>query len=559
MHTNPLLVRLMAGAALTLSLNQPATAQTGHINFNWGDEYELPKRHEDLGFIGNAKDGYIQVGHDDHESLSFQKFDAKLHLKSERETSLEKLPKDYQSVSLTNLGDKYYWFFNTYKKADDRESIYAQEIDLKTADMKGPAKELLSSSKLTGDMQAGGFFHFELVNKWNFYYAFDNSKVLIQYRKKPLQKDDSRNNDVMGFFVFDNNMNKIWGREVRMPYTEEKMDNGDYQVDSRGNVYMLAKVYDELRSRDRKHPNYHFEILRWSAENPEVTKIPFRFTDKFVNAANIVEDAAGNIVAAGYYTTRRNSGSTDGVFVLKLDEQNNEFTPIKKGIYPFPTSVMTQYESARTKRRMERKEEKGEVEDAHLRLHTIALNADGSMQIFGEEQFIVVSTYTNGRSSHTTTTYYYNDIMAMSIGADGEMKWVKKIPKAQTRVENSMGYGFGYTPLFNTIPKRSAAGGLSFKHFGYKKDSYLFFMDNMKNLDIEKDETPKWHRDGAGGVLMAIKIDENGNVSKSKVFDVREEKMTLTVSNFNQVDFNEMIVRGRAKRRDSQAALVTFE
>ena len=81
----------------------------------------------------------------------------------------------------------------------------------------------------------------------------------------------------------------------------------------------------------------------------------------------------------------------------------------------------------------------------------------------------------------------------------------------------------------------------------------------MKNLDITKEETPKVHVDGKGAVLMAVKIDDAGNVTKSKVFDVREEKMTLNVADFDQVDFNQMIVRGRAKRRDSQAALVTFE
>ncbi len=569
MFSKHLFARICAGITLSLSIATNSDAQSsGHIRFDWGDEYQLPKRHEDLGFIGNAKDGYIQVGHDAHESLTFQKFDKGLHLKSERETSLEKLPKDYQSMSLTNLGDKYYWFFNTYIKADDRESIYAQEIDLASADMKGPAVELHNTTKLAGDMTAGGFFHFELKNKWNFYYSFDHSKVLIQYRKRPVEKDDSKSTDVMGFYVFDNNMKQLWGREARMPYTEERMDNGDYQVDSRGNVYMLAKVYDELRSRDRKHPNYHFEILRWSADKPEVAKIPFRFTDKFVNAANIVEDATGNIVAAGYYTNRRNSGSTDGVFILKLDEANNEFTPLKKGIYPFPASVMSQYESARTRRRMERKEEKGDgVEDANLRLHTIALKSDGTMQIYGEEQFSITTTtiygsgygtgFGMGRSSNSRTTYYYNDIMAMNIGADGELKWVRKIPKSQSRVDGggSGGSMFGVS----ITPTKASAGGMSFKQFGYKGDSYLFFMDNMKNLDITKEETPKGHVDGRGGVLMAVKIDEAGNVTKSKVFDVREEKMTLTVADFDQVDFNQMIVRGRAKHRESQAALVTFE
>ena len=238
------------------------------------------------------------------------------------------------------------------KKSEGKESLFAQQIDLKKGDMEGSAKEILNTTKLGGTLAITGFYHFGLTDKWNFYSSFDKSKVLVQYRKKPERRNDSKNNDIIGFNVFDGQMNKIWSREIRMPYTEEKMDNEDYQIDSRGNVYTLAKVYDELRSRDRKHPNYHFEILRWSADKQEVTKIPFRFSDRFVKAALITETPDNKIMVTGYISAHRDQGA-EGVFILKLDENTNELNNVMKGTYQFPVALLKQYESRRAQRRLE--------------------------------------------------------------------------------------------------------------------------------------------------------------------------------------------------------------
>ena len=558
MKIRHLLHPLALGISLLSTVYKPADAQPGKFSFTWGEEYEMPKRHDDLGFIGNATDGYIQIGHREGNSLSFQKFDAKLHLTGETETDLDKLPRRYKSNLVTQIGNKYYWFFSSFDKGEDEESLFAQEIDLKAGTVRGSAKEIASSSRLIADQ--GSTFRFgswgaripvtshTSDDKWNFFYSFDRSKTLVQCRKKPEHRNDKISKDVIGFQVFDDNMNKLWSREIRMPYTEEMMDNEDYSVDSRGNVYLLAKVYSERRSEDRKYPNYRFEILKWSKDQPEVQKIPFRFTDKFVGSAYITEDPGGNVIVGGYYSNRKNSNSTDGIFLLKLDQTTNEMNNVMKGIYPFPLQVMQQYESARAKRRLERREDKGKGEDENLVLCNIIVKADGGIEIFGEESFITVQRNRTGGfgmngaaggMTQTTYIYHFNDIMAMSIGSDGEMKWVKKIPKSQQ--------GSG------------GIGGMSFKPYVYNNDTYFFFMDNMKNLDIAPDETPRTHVDGAGGILMAVKVDDAGQMSKAKVFDVREDRLNLKVANFKQVGNNQLMVRGAHKRRDSQAALITFQ
>lgn len=539
------IVRACAAAALLGIATPPmVTAQkpSGHIAFQWGEEYELPKRHEDLGFVGNATDGYIQMGHRHRESLSFQKFDPKLHLTGEQEADISSLPRDYTNEFFTQLGDKYYWFFSTWDKSENRESLFAQEIDLKKGTLTGSAREILWTTKLGGTFVMTGWSG-HLEDKWNFYFSFDHKQLLIQYRKKPERRDDSRNNDIIGFQVFDQDLQKRWGREIRMPYTEKKMDNEDYQIDRAGNVYTLAKVYNEERG-DRHHPGYHFEILKWSEKDQPVVKIPFRFTDKFVTSATLTEDPKGELIVSGLYSNKRNSYSADGTFILKLDQNANELNNVMKGTYEFPASLLGQFESARTRRRIGRRDDKGDAEDEHLVLRSVTINSDGSTQLVGEEYYVEVITTYNGKTTTTTYVYHYDDILAMTINADGTMRWARKIPKSQRSSTRS---GF------------RGAGDMGFKSYVFGKDTYFFFMDRESNMELDEEHAPDTHDDHARGVLVAVKVDENGKMSKEMVYNAREEKVRISPTDFDEVGANQLIVRGRARRRESQAALITFQ
>ncbi|HRO41529.1 MAG TPA: hypothetical protein PL009_01750 [Flavipsychrobacter sp.] len=541
-----LLILLFAPAILN------AQIKDGSIVFTWGDSYELPKKHSDLGFIGNEIEGYVQIGHAPHRSLSFQKFSNALKLTSENTVDLKDMPDDYQNVAFTKIKDRYYWIFCTWERADERERLFAQEIDVKNTKLIGKAKQLCATSKLTGTAMGTALWGISIgiTDKWNLYYSLDSNKLLVQYRKRPEQRQDSKNKDIIGFQVFDEELNKIWGKEIRMPYTEARMDNEDYDIDKDGNVYTLAKVYATEKG-DKKKPNYHMEILKWTKDNNEVTKIPFKFTDQFVTAARMTKGFDGSLLVVGFYSKKKPGvaysgfnrvgvhSSADGVFLLQLDEQSGELSNVKKGIYEFPQQVLSEFESARTKRRNEKKDDDDNLEAQNMVLRNIVVNSDGSIQVYGEEAYKIITTTYNGRSRNTTVDYYYNDILGMNIGADGELKWVTKVPKLQHGINSGL-------------------AGMSFKLFPHNNNQYIFFMDNMKNIDLPVDEAPKQHVDGRGGVLMVVKIDENGKKSKAKIFDVREEDKNLIVSNFSTVGIDKIVARA-FHRRDSQPVFITFK
>ena len=127
------------------------------------------------------------------------------------------------------------------------------------------------------------------------------------------------------------------------------------------------------------------------------------------------------------------------------------------------------------------------------------LSSDGSVILVGEKYYIKSYTDSKGRTRYT---YHYEDILVTKLDADGDLVWMKKLPKRQ---------------------KGSAGRGqMGYEYIHHNGNNYFFYVDNDKNLELGLDEVPKLHLDGLGGILTAYKInDETGEVSKSSVVDFR--------------------------------------
>jgi hypothetical protein len=515
------------------------------VKVSWGGEYFLPKKHLDLGFLGNEKDGYVQIGHAKGKSLSIQRFDNTYKVKSEKFISLKDMPKDYYTESLIEFGGKYYWFFSTYERKDGVERLWVQEINVVKGDFAGGARELLNSKiKLTGTLVSTGFYQLATAGKWKISASLGGKKLLVQYRVKPTEKRDKLNKDMIGLFVFDEKLNKIWGKEHTMPYTEAEMDNEDYYVDAEGNVLLLAKVHKlEEKTKDKKKADYHFEVLKWGSNDDRTQIIPFKFEDKFVSEVVIAEDNNHIPLVVGYYSKKKKSSSADGFFVLKVNANGNKLENVFKGTYEFPADVLKQFESARSQRKIDKKEGKDENEVASLRFKDLTVGEDGSLFITGEQYWVTVHIIQTKTGIQYRYTHHYDDIYTSKIGADGELKYVTKIPKTQVATTSTSYW----------------VGGMSFKKHTYNGKQYFLFIDNMKNLAITAGTVPAGHVDGMGGVLMMVGIDDAGKTAKAKLFDFKEEKRRLIVTNFDWVSDNQLITRTFGKKNVSKPFILTFE
>lgn len=465
-------------------------------------------------------------------------------------------PKNYRIESVLEFGDNIYVFYSSWNGKDDQEQLFSVALDFEKGVLSKTHKPIvIIDGKLTG----GSSFHFfggslrGMINgtqdKFDFMLSHDKSKMLVQYVKKPEIKNDKKSYNVIGLVAFDENLNKVSEREIKMPYTERRMDNLDYQLDNEGNMYLLVKVYHDDSNDDKKRnkdefANYHLELFYIKNGTSDIEMSKFDNKDKFVNKLWMFDSSNDFLVCGGYFSNGKGEelSDSDGVLAFKIDRNGKIYD---ETFHSIPIELINQYESKKTKKRNEKKEEKGiEAKIPNLELKNIIINDDGSLVLIGEQDFIVTRTSMRADgSTRTSTSFHYNDIFITKIGVDKDLKWMKKIPKSQA---GGMGIG-----------------GMSFKYCNSNDYHYLVFLDNVKNIDLPIDETPAGHRDGMGGYLTAVKVsDSDGSLSKSSILNGREiedfQMHQFAVSRVFQTSQNSFMFEVYKKKKEDVMIKVTL-
>lgn len=479
------------------------------------------------------------------------------------EKKYEDLPGNVQVEDVLEYNDKYYLFYSSWDGGNvDKEQLFVREIDFSKGEFIGTGKLLFKvDGHITGSPQAtamaGGIsFSYGVRDKFDFLMSSNKKRMLIQYRKKPTVKNDTKSWDIIGMVAYDENMNQTSLNEVKMPYTERRMDVYDYAIDAEGTNYILSKVFHDDSNDDKKRkkdeePNYHVELFRLKngAKNLEISKIDVK--DKFINGLWLFEHPASNeMIIGGYYNIGKKLKNTDGMIVMKAKKEG-EIYGLKT--YEIPIEVLNDYTSNKTKKKNNKKEEKGEAEYPYLKLKEIVFDQDGSLLFIGEQTYLEVRQSNGGMGFGTagmtmggnvTYIYHYNDLVVTKIDASDNMSWIKKIPKMQ------LGY--------------QGKGGMSYKYIYNKGYHYLLFLDNVKNFELPLDKKPAMHSDGKGGYFTSYKIDDaTGTMVNSSIFNVRElEEMTVyqfATNRIVKVDDNTFAVEFYKKQKEDVMVKVTIK
>ena len=512
--------------------------QSKKFTFKLGTEYELPRKSEDLSFFGNDKDGIVNLSLKKDE-LNISRFDPKsLNQTGEKKIELPELTKNFNSETVAAFGANYFWIHSDWDKSAEKESLYYDKVDVVSGKITASNTKMIETTKIAGTLVTSGFYQFKVTNKYKFDYDADNKHLLVSYRLNPEEKNTKKNYDKIGLYVFDENMNKLWGDEFTMPYTEAIMNNSDFSVDSKGNAYMLAKVYDSEKRKEKDKETgkaaYHYEVLKFTKGSKKIVHTAIAIDDYFIKETSIIENSLHDMVIACTYSKKSKGTGTDGVFLAMVD-QDGKISKYKNGYYEFPLAELEKFESARSRRKMEKKDD---YEAPNLKVRNVVVETDGSVFIACEEYYVVEHTYTDSRgNTYTSYTYYYEDILGAKINAKGNFEWLRKIPKKQK--------------------SDRGRGTLSFKLVSDATGYYFLFLDNKKNMELTEDEVPKYHVDGYGGQVAVAKIDNSGVVTKELVFDTREEDVMIFPALFTRINGNQFIGRASVKRGGYKPLLIT--
>ena len=383
-------------------------------------------------------------------------------------------------------------FYSVYDKPNQTEQMYYRKISFKDGMFVGAGTRILAVNKK--------------ISYYSFNSSYDNTKLLIQYRLKAETRNVDKSFDIIGFNMFNEKLDLLWAKEVTMPYTEKKMDNLDYSVDSQGNAYMLTKVYNDNSTdnvkRGNEEANYHLELIKLKSKTAELSISQISLKEKFINDIAIYNSPKDYLICTGTYSIIANTDAVDGVFVFKVNETGKTYD---FSSHEIPLEIINQYIGEKAQRKNEKRDEKkGDVQLRNLDLDKIVVEEDGSILLIGERFHIESrTTYSSNGSSRTTYYYHYDDMLLTKIDPNGKLLWMKKLPKRQV--------GGAYK------------GGMSYKFINEKNNYYMLYLDNVKNLNLTVDEAPASHSDGAGGYLTTYQVNKNnGNVNKISVLDTRD-------------------------------------
>lgn len=485
--------------------------------------------------------------------FSIETFDSKSLTLIESNSYNEHFSTKSNFEDIVVLNDRIYVFYSVWDKKSKIEQLYAQEINPASCSFRGDEKLIFT---IQGSVTATPIidalsYAYQRYSKYEFQTSYDKSKVLIQYRKEPMKNNDAVNKDVIGLHVFDESLSLTWGKEVTMPYTEKKMDNLDYVLDSKGNVILAALVYRDNTTRKliNKQINYDIEIITVQGKSDEIIQNKINIdNDKHIVSLNLFEVVNNKVICTGYYAMGKNANEVkkfvDGAFKFNI---NNTSENPEVNYYDIPLDVINQnIKQKQIDKNNEKELDKNrEVGLAYLvpkNIVTSTDSSDESMFIIGEVQYSItyVTTDSKGRSS-TSYSFYNNDILVTKINADNSLAWMKKLPKAQR----------GGAPN----------GNKSFKFIEGKNAMYLVFVDRIENLELGSDEIPKIFIESlfVKGHVTAYKLGyKNGDMEKISLFDmksVKEQEIAFTLDNLFSISNDEFIVE-LYKKTDKKNALV---
>ena len=296
--------------------------------------------------------------------------------------------------------------------------------------------------------------------------------------------------------VFDEQLEKAWSGEVRLPYDAENMTALDYTVDNKGRIAMVARVYfgTEEKAKNREPQDYRYELIRGGTFDEVLNIAPIELPSKFILSMTLFEQQDGSMRASGYYNGLDNKTLiADGLYTCSFSDkgslENARF-------FEIPREIINMYVTKREAKKNDKNEDKGEeVGFRNLELVQILTDEDGSQVVIGEQRFITVECTTDSKgNTRCYDVYHADDMLISAFDPNGELEWTKRLPK---RIRS-------LRPIGKTYSYVHSEGEHHFMHF-----------DQHKNVVVAEDDVP-----GAKGklVVMVDRINEQtGAVSREVV------------------------------------------
>ncbi len=409
---------------------------------------------------------------------------------------------EYNYFSKISLDTKEVVFYTRREGKDKTTSLYFQDLDNSYKPISKSTKLATRSTKTVKT----GIFNLSSVDGGGYTIKTNRlkNKVLIinQAPSKKVEKS-LYPGDVTLTLYNPSDMTELSSATFDLGISEY---GSSAIVGDNGYVYSLVYVNAAETKAERKEKKkngeatWYYKIVGINVNEPDTKPFEYDliFKNKGILKASLEMTTDGELICAGTYselTKKGNVDDFDGIFYAKLNPKTGEvLSDNQKKLDRSTVEFMTTKRNAK----------KDEGISTAFKLRGYVAMDNGTSNLILEEDYFYVTTSTNSKGQ-TTYTYHYvsKAILIANIATNGEINWIKHIPKYQ-HTTNDNG-------AFN-----------SFSYFRDKNELRFIFADNNNNYDPKtfkiKPENAKninnMRVSGAAKSIAFAKIDANGNTDQ---------------------------------------------
>ena len=370
-------------------------------------------------------------------------------------------------VGLVNLEGKlsllyFRYFENKRENVHEQVSLYAIEIQPDSFQLASDSIELIAPFKMESNFY-----------RVNFAVSPDRSKILVYDYEEEGDIDGVRglSNDIT-LRVFDNNFQALWERQVNLSpdgSAKRKVAIQKLRVNNEGEVAILTDVFRDQRTYALKEVTADPTLFFVGKERKNFSLFQPDMGEFFFNQSNFTFDKEGNILWFGFYSKQRYYQQS-GSFFIKINKARTKV--LVKNRVDFTPEQLADI--------LNKKKVKSNAEARSYKLVHWRLTQDGGVVFSAEQQ------PGNGMQFRS------NDIIAIKIGQEGDIQWLKHVFKHGEEV-----------PRLKTF----------LSHYLCEKDSKVYLIYNQGLY--------------ADGYAAAVRIDAQGAMKLRKFYTYQRQQELL--------------------------------
>ncbi|MBP7274371.1 MAG: hypothetical protein KA974_11050 [Saprospiraceae bacterium] len=513
----------------------------------WGNEFREPSNTFVNKIIGFDNDEMFVLRnrytneYESNNKIYIEKFNSELNISKANDINLKFEGKKLNFQEAVLMKGKLYLLSSFHNRSKEISYLFYQQVDKEKLQAERDITKL--SEIKTGSYKNAGLFSTK-VSK-------DSSKLAV-ISQLPSDKNKQEQFSIQ---VFNDGMQQLWQKNIRLPYNDENLSLEEYIIDNQGNIYITGVLYeDKAKVRRKGKPTYKYVIISYKNEGTieHVNKIDLGnqfITDMTYRVAN-----DGNLICSGFYSGK-GTYSIKGTFYFRLNTASNEISELNTKEFPF--DFLTEYLSERNKEKAKNALEAGKTnalpELYQYSLDDLIIRSDGGAVLIAEQYYIEerFDRYNNGFGGFSPYggyspwgwggyngynrmeyVYYYNDIIVVNLQPNGDLEWVTRIPKRQSTIDDG-GYFLSYAK-------------------GVVKDKmYFIFNDNAKNYYKEQQKASDkiYSYTGSNSVVTLATINQNGEVSVEPLYNNNETESTIRPKLCKQIGKKEMLLLSEDGRK----------